>query len=197
MDTGASQVLGSERAVRVRPLLERRLAGSAESSVQYSRYALATVVSRTAWPTLEWPKMPPWLRLVEPVQSSFAVSEPSAARSQRTMNLLCAMTAFVRLISVAGSRFACLIASSFAWPCASLSWKTIRTSAPAARAAAKAASTVGSVNSYTEARMARPGEASRVMNAIIASCSPRESHVRASARLAGGRPSGAAPNRVA
>lgn len=74
---------------------------------------------------------------------------------------------------MAGSRFACLIASSLAWPWSPLSWKTIRTSAPAARAFAKAASTVGSVNSYTAARMARPGEASRVMNAIIASFSVR------------------------
>src|SRR6266478_3252304 len=54
------------------------------SAFQYARYCAATCGLRTRWPTLEWPKMPPFEMLVEPVQTSIGWPFLSS-----TMNLLC------------------------------------------------------------------------------------------------------------
>jgi len=134
---------GGERAVRGNPLLERLAVGRPRAPSSNSRYASATVASRTAWPTFEWPKMPPSLRLVdrpEFLRKERAVRHTIAADDE----LVCAITGWCALISMAGSRFACLIASSLAWPWSPLSWKTIPDVGAGLRALAKAASTAGS-----------------------------------------------------
>ncbi len=90
--------------------------GSPASWFQYSRKRPATAGSRTTWPTFKCPKMPPSLMLVEPVHTDTGVSPPALSVEHRTMNLLWAILALVRLRRKERSSPAASIAFSLPTP---------------------------------------------------------------------------------
>src|SRR3954462_6690761 len=72
--------------------------GLALMIVQYFRYCSATSLFFTRWPTLDWPRKPDGVMLVEPVHTCCGGSPSSLM-----MNLLCGIGGRVRAITTGSS----------------------------------------------------------------------------------------------